>query len=277
MKSSNNIPIGNGNKCRENQKISTSSSAYTNKCITSTSQSLNVEQQQQLNDFIQPAQSFYTNSLSSFQSESISSSKFQFEITPETVRQLNKQYRSKSDHHRTRIKWVATRQTSLTNSKSSNLTMTNELVEFPSSSEQDKIFVDQSSQAILSEIKQEIKKKLQRKSKSASSTKRSKAPSATPISSQIDLTKTAVITAKIEETNTGKNMITVDTTKARSNLEVVRMCLKDLGWKECSTTTTLDSDIYWHSSSFHEGNVPFNFTSGRVNKFPGRISFISRK
>lgn len=31
----------------------------------------------------------------------------------------------------------------------------------------------------------------------------------------------------------------------------------------------MDSDIFWHSSSFHEGNTNQAFSSGRVNKFPG--------
>ena len=68
----------------------------------------------------------------------------------------------------------------------------------------------------------------------------------------------------------GKRPVTVDTSNARSNLEVVRLCLRELGWKEANRATD-SADIHWHSSSFHENITNFTVTSGRVNKFPGNL------
>ena len=36
------------------------------------------------------------------------------------------------------------------------------------------------------------------------------------------------------------------------------------------------ADIYWHSSSFHEGNTNQAFSSGRVNKFPGKPNVFKK-
>lgn len=56
--------------------------------------------------------------------------------------------------------------------------------------------------------------------------------------------------SKMEETNpTGRNIITVDTSKARSNLEVVRMCVRELGWREVSAASYLPPWIVRLSSS----------------------------
>ncbi|CAF1091369.1 unnamed protein product [Rotaria sordida] len=70
----------------------------------------------------------------------------------------------------------------------------------------------------------------------------------------------------------GKRVPIVDTSQARSNIEVLRMCLQELNWKERTTSSFTNSDIYWHSGTFHEGNRNFGLTSARVNKFPGMIS-----
>ncbi len=326
MKSSSGINIGNGNNSRESRKPTTTttttpfsssfSSSYINKRVTKTNTVLtkpsNVEQEdikrqeKQLNEFIQPAQSFYTNSISSFQSEGVSS-KFQFEITPETINHLN--------HHsrRSRIQWV-TRHSSLhSKSKISNTTsaiilsnssidlnttamttnIKKEIIdlsnvsitemtkkdfddEYQQSNNQDefdqtlkytsmngvtddddadadddekeKVFVSQASQAIIIDLKP--KKKIKSASyhkKLKSATKRPKQPSATQViqaisssptrtGSQGDLTaavtKLTSSSTKAEDNNAGKNLITVDTSKARSNLEVVRLCVRELGWKE---------------------------------------------
>ena len=40
---------------------------------------------------------------------------------------------------------------------------------------------------------------------------------------------------------------------------------------KCFSGTAIDPDIYWHSSSFHDGNINFSGSTGRVNKFPGRL------
>ncbi|CAF3130716.1 unnamed protein product [Rotaria sp. Silwood2] len=162
--------------------------------------------------------------------------------------------------------------------------------------EKEKAFIDQASQAILIDAK--VKKTIKSASyhtKIKSATKIPKQPSATQIIqqpilssslpnrtlSQNDINTTTVqkltsSTTKIEDNNGGKTLITVDISKARSNLEVVRLCIRELGWKECFTNTNVDSDIYWHSSSFHEGNVNFAFNSGRVNKFPGMNDLLRK-
>ncbi|CAF2672261.1 unnamed protein product [Rotaria sp. Silwood2] len=149
-------------------------------------------------------------------------------------------------------------------------------------------YVDQGSQAVLVETKSKKKPKSPRRRKTKSSPRRAKQTNALPNSPSMllssstnqvtpnsDLTalttpiKVSASITKTEENNGIKSLITVDTSKARSNLPVVRLCLRELGWKECVHGTTLDSDIYWHSSSFHEGNTNFTFSSGRINKFPG--------
>ena len=68
-----------------------------------------------------------------------------------------------------------------------------------------------------------------------------------------------------------KMPITVDTSKANSNLEVVRLCINELGWLEMPNGSPNGCDIYWHSSTYHEGyygNKFFCNHSGRINKFP---------
>lgn len=40
--------------------------------------------------------------------------------------------------------------------------------------------------------------------------------------------------------------VSVDTTKARSNSDVVRLCLHDLGWNENDGTSKRKSHIYWY-------------------------------
>jgi hypothetical protein len=322
MKSSSGINIGSGNNCRENRKTTTSptsspSSAYINKraikANTALIKSVNVEQdtikreEQQLNDFIQPAHSFYTTSTSSFQSESVSS-KFKFQITPEALNHLNHHQTNKQRHPR--VQWIARNpslhsktkipngNTSIIISSSSidlnSTTITTNLnKDIPNLSiiemsrkdfddqyqqspthdefdqtlkstsihlvtdddddddddDDEKVFIDQGSQAILVGVKPRKKiKSASHHKKIKSATKRPKQPSATQITqqptvpasptrtaSQVDVisgTKLTTVITKVEDINAGKNSITVDTSKARSNLEVVRICLRDLGWKE---------------------------------------------
>jgi len=322
MKSSSSINIGNGNNCQENRKTTTtsfSSSAYINKRATKTNTGLikssNVDeddikrQEQQLNEFIQPAHSFYTNSISSFQSESVSS-KFKFEITPETINNLNQN--QTNNQRRQRIQWItphaslhskpkissAHSSVILTNSSIDLNTTTmatnikKEILNVPNLSitemtskdfddeyqryveqdyqqstnqdkfdqtlkcttinivtdddEKDKLVTNQASQPIIMEPK--VRKKIKSAShhkKIKSATKRPKQPNATQVipttsssptrtTPQGDLPSGTItkLSTKIEDNNAGKNMITVDTSKARSNIEVVRLCVRELGWKE---------------------------------------------
>lgn len=108
-----------------------------------------------------------------------------------------------------------------------------------------KTFVSQASQVILGELKVKKKKKIDHSKKQKSSPKRIK-PAVIPSSilsststhrhtSHSDLTTPLRASASItrnDENNGTKSIITVDTSRARSNLEVVRLCIRELGWKE---------------------------------------------
>ena len=70
---------------------------------------------------------------------------------------------------------------------------------------------------------------------SASSSAQGATPNAAGTGLPITPMKTPVPSAaKSEETSGGKTLITVDTSRARSNIEVVRLCLREMGWKEVS-------------------------------------------
>ncbi|XP_013406638.1 tubulin polyglutamylase TTLL11 isoform X3 [Lingula anatina] len=72
---------------------------------------------------------------------------------------------------------------------------------------------------------------------------------------------------------TPKHVITVDTSKAKYNQDIVRLCVKELGWKEYPYGKKDGScDIYWHCNGFNDTDV----ISGRVNKFPG-MDELSKK
>ncbi|UJR08939.1 hypothetical protein I4U23_013191 [Adineta vaga] len=118
--------------------------------------------------------------------------------------------------------------------------------------------------------------KRQRQIKSATSQFSSKTVASSLKTEFTSTTRLVSSTSKMDDHHIGKKSVTVDTSKARSNLDVVRICIRELGWKECTFTTTPDSDIYWHCASFHEGNINFAFTSGRVNKFPGMNDLLRK-
>jgi hypothetical protein len=127
-----------------------------------------------------------------------------------------------------------------------------------------KTFVDQGSQVILEELKPKKKKKTERSKKIKSKSKRAKIlptpPSTLLSSSPSRITSTgefplSTIPSKIaasitknEENNGTKSIITVDTSKARSNLDVVRLCLRDLGWKEVQIEIPILSILFILSS-----------------------------
>lgn len=67
--------------------------------------------------------------------------------------------------------------------------------------------------------------------------------------------------------------VTVDTSKAKTSLEALKMSIKDLKWKEFPMGRRASCDIYWHGVSFHDNE---NIVSGQVNKFPGMLE-MSRK
>ena len=67
-------------------------------------------------------------------------------------------------------------------------------------------------------------------------------------------------------------IITVDTSKARSNAEVLKMCMSELSWQECPEGLVAGCDIIWQSCTSHEGRDQFvnatQTSSSRINKFP---------
>jgi hypothetical protein len=127
-----------------------------------------------------------------------------------------------------------------------------------------KTFVDQGSQVILEELKPKKKKKTERSKKIKSKSKRarilptppstllSSSPNRITSTSELPLStsplKVAASITKNEENNGTKSIITVDTSKARSNLDVVRLCLRDLGWKEVQIEIPILSILFILSS-----------------------------
>ncbi|KAL3876936.1 hypothetical protein ACJMK2_034716 [Sinanodonta woodiana] len=69
-------------------------------------------------------------------------------------------------------------------------------------------------------------------------------------------------------------MLTVDTSFARGNQDVLKLVLKELGWKEFPYGRKNEScDIHWHAINFEQNP---DIIGGKVNKFPG-MSWICSK
>ncbi|UJR37288.1 hypothetical protein I4U23_029997 [Adineta vaga] len=126
------------------------------------------------------------------------------------------------------------------------------------------------------EIKQKIRSKSSQSKKPKSNVK--KTTNNTPLTANgtLNLLLPTMISTRTEDNSGVKRSVTVEISYARSNLDVIRLCLRELKWKEVFSGTTLDPDIYWHSTSFHDGNINFAYSTGRVNKFPG-INDLLRK
>ncbi|XP_026154063.1 tubulin polyglutamylase TTLL11 isoform X2 [Mastacembelus armatus] len=67
--------------------------------------------------------------------------------------------------------------------------------------------------------------------------------------------------------------VTVDTSKAKTSLEALKLSIKQLKWKEFPLGRRTACDIYWHGVSFHDNE---NIVSGQVNKFPGMIEMLRK-
>ncbi|KAJ8339169.1 hypothetical protein SKAU_G00359550 [Synaphobranchus kaupii] len=67
--------------------------------------------------------------------------------------------------------------------------------------------------------------------------------------------------------------VTVDTSKAKTSLEALKVSIRQLKWKEFPVGRRLACDIYWHGVSFHDNE---NIVSGQVNKFPGMIEMLRK-
>nr|XP_033816983.1 tubulin polyglutamylase TTLL11 isoform X5 [Geotrypetes seraphini] len=79
---------------------------------------------------------------------------------------------------------------------------------------------------------------------------------------------------KREEGGRGhRRPVTVDSSKAKTSLEALKICIKILKWKEFPLGRRLPCDIYWHGISFHDSE---NIFSGQVNKFPGMADMVRK-
>ncbi|XP_059404084.1 tubulin polyglutamylase TTLL11-like [Carassius carassius] len=70
-----------------------------------------------------------------------------------------------------------------------------------------------------------------------------------------------------------RRAVTVDTSKAKTSLEALKMSIRQLKWKEFPIGRRAACDIYWHGVSFHDNE---NIVSGQVNKFPGMIEMLRK-
>uniref|UniRef100_A0A8C1R0N8 Tubulin tyrosine ligase-like family, member 11 n=1 Tax=Cyprinus carpio TaxID=7962 RepID=A0A8C1R0N8_CYPCA len=70
-----------------------------------------------------------------------------------------------------------------------------------------------------------------------------------------------------------RRAVTVDTSKAKTSLEALKMSIRQLKWKEFPIGRRTACDIYWHGVSFHDNE---NIVSGQVNKFPGMIEMLRK-
>ncbi|XP_013876032.1 tubulin polyglutamylase TTLL11 [Austrofundulus limnaeus] len=67
--------------------------------------------------------------------------------------------------------------------------------------------------------------------------------------------------------------VTVDTSKAKTSLEALKLSIKQLKWKEFPLGRRAPCDIYWHGVSFHDNE---HIVSGQVNKFPGMVEMLRK-
>ncbi|XP_036117616.1 tubulin polyglutamylase TTLL11 [Molossus molossus] len=66
--------------------------------------------------------------------------------------------------------------------------------------------------------------------------------------------------------------VTVDSSKARTSLDALKISIRQLKWKEFPLGRRLPCDIYWHGVSFHDSDI----FSGQVNKFPGMTEMVRK-
>ncbi|KAK2535267.1 Ttll11 [Columba livia] len=66
--------------------------------------------------------------------------------------------------------------------------------------------------------------------------------------------------------------VTVDSSKAKTSLEALKISLRQLRWREFPLGRRLPCDIYWHGVSFRDNDI----FSGQVNKFPGMTEMVRK-
>ncbi|KAL2099888.1 hypothetical protein ACEWY4_004282 [Coilia grayii] len=70
-----------------------------------------------------------------------------------------------------------------------------------------------------------------------------------------------------------RRAVTVDSSKAKTSLEALKLSIRQLKWKEFPIGRRAACDIYWHGVSFHDNE---NISSGQVNKFPGMVEMLRK-
>ena len=98
----------------------------------------------------------------------------------------------------------------------------------------------------------------QQASSAHGSTPNGEGTSATP--SPVKASTPSVV--KTEETSAGKPLITIDTSRARSNIEVVRLCLRELSWKEVSRDSRHNKVIPMSCCSAHQALILKRISTG---------------
>ncbi|XP_062937821.1 tubulin polyglutamylase TTLL11 isoform X1 [Cynocephalus volans] len=66
--------------------------------------------------------------------------------------------------------------------------------------------------------------------------------------------------------------VTVDSSKAKTSLDALKISIRQLKWKEFPFGRRLPCDIYWHGVSFHDNDI----FCGQVNKFPGMTEMVRK-
>ncbi|XP_074067755.1 tubulin polyglutamylase TTLL11 isoform X2 [Macrotis lagotis] len=84
--------------------------------------------------------------------------------------------------------------------------------------------------------------------------------------------KAAGLRGPDESRGRGLLTVTVDSSKARTSLEALKISLRQLKWREFPFGRRLPCDIYWHGVSFHDSDI----LSGQVNKFPGMTEMVRK-
>ncbi|KAK6980055.1 tubulin polyglutamylase TTLL11 [Biomphalaria glabrata] len=77
-----------------------------------------------------------------------------------------------------------------------------------------------------------------------------------------------------ERQSASRSLVTIDTHKARSNSEVLRLVIRDLGWREYTfPRRDQNCDVTWHAISYFDQSDIF---TGQINKFPGSLEIFHK-
>ncbi|KAH9505341.1 Tubulin polyglutamylase ttll11 [Bulinus truncatus] len=77
-----------------------------------------------------------------------------------------------------------------------------------------------------------------------------------------------------ERQSSTRSVVTIDTYKARSNGDVLRLVIRDLGWREYPyPRRDQNCDVTWHAISYHDQG---EIHTGQINKFPGSLEIFHK-